>query len=225
MAWVGYVLATAVLVLGMVAAAHRFPVPFDWTNAVISALASRKHNPGGAAWFAGALVLAMVLLWPLVRTVAPLPNQRSGRLTVVGVALRVGLLAGALVGMERLVFFHFSLVVRKGHELLALVAFLTLYGGVLGAYARQIRAGLVSRWLVLPVVVPLVASGVGELVLYLLQRDTGWADHDWRGTGTPWWLRFAVWQWLAAAMLWTALGHLLYMSGRGPLRVNGGPAP
>jgi hypothetical protein len=53
-----------------------------------------------------------------------------------------------------------------------------------------------------------------ELVLYVAQRGTGWADHDWRGAGTPLWFSFALWQWLAAALLWAALGHLLVTSWR-----------
>ena len=52
-ACVGYALATAVWAIGIERAAARYPGSYDWTYTVISALASRKHNPEGAAWFAG----------------------------------------------------------------------------------------------------------------------------------------------------------------------------
>lgn len=82
--------------------------------------------------------------------------------------LRIGVACDAFVGIERLVFYHFSNVVRKGHELIALVSFLSF-----------------------------------------AQRGVGRADYDWHGHGTPLWLSFAWWQWLAAGLLWLSIGHLL----------------
>ena len=50
-----YLLASAILSVGIPCAAVRYPGSFDWMYTVISALASRKHNPEGAAYFAAAL--------------------------------------------------------------------------------------------------------------------------------------------------------------------------
>lgn len=200
-----YVLASAILAVGIPLAAARYPGSYDWAYRVISALASRKHNPEGAAWFAGAIAGAMACLWPVVTELT-----RDGRAPRwVTVALRVGVVCGVLVGLERLVFFHFSDVVRKGHELIALVSFLGFYPGVLGLYWHRVK---VRRGFLLPailVVVPLLGVGVREFTLYLAQRGIGWTDHDWRGQGIPLWLSFALWQWLAAVLLWGAVGHLL----------------
>ncbi|HEX2860989.1 MAG TPA: hypothetical protein VHN79_05090 [Lacunisphaera sp.] len=214
-----YLLATAVLAVGTVLAAKRFPGSFDWTYTVISALASRKHNPDGAAWFAGALAVAMAGLWPVV---SALLRGETGIPRWVGIALRVGVVCGTLVGAERLVFQHFSSVVRKGHELIALMAFLSFYAGIVGLYVHRVRRRRASPWSAAVVVLPLLGVGCREAWLFFAQRHLGWADYDWKGTGAPLWLSFAWWQWLAAAMLWFALGHLLVTARTGPSAGKGG---
>jgi hypothetical protein len=220
-----YLFASVVLATGVLLAAVRYPGSFDWAYTVISALASRKHNPDGAAWFAGGLAIAMACLWPVVAVVSQRTEdaglRAEGRLVPrwVGVALRVGVICGVLVGVERLVFFHFSALVRKGHELLALVAFLSFYIGVVGLYAHRVRQRRASPWTASIVVMPLIGVGLRECWLYFAQRQLGWADYDWKGTGAPLWLSFALWQWVAAAMLWLALGHLVFSSrGKSELR-------
>jgi hypothetical protein len=215
-AWLFYGFATVLVTAGVVLAARRYPGSFDWTYTVISALASRKHNPDGAGWFAGALALAMPCLWPLVRILTdessvvgpPFSGLQVPRW--IAVALRMGVVCGTLVGIERLVFFHFSTVVRKGHELIALVAFLSFYIGIVGLYVHRVRQRRASPYSGMLVILPLLGVGVREGYLYFAQRHLGWAEYDWKGTGAPLWLSFAMWQWLAAAMLWTAFGHLLW---------------
>jgi hypothetical protein len=108
-----------------------------------------------------------------------------------------------------LAFQHFSSVVRKGHELMALVAFLSFYVGIVGLYLHRVRQRRASPWSAALVVMPLLGVGFREGWLYFAQRHLGWADYDWKGTGAPLWLSFAWWQWLAASMLWLAFGHLL----------------
>ncbi|HEV8199821.1 MAG TPA: hypothetical protein VGS03_07365, partial [Candidatus Polarisedimenticolia bacterium] len=139
LAWVSYGLSVATMVLGVVLATRTLPEPFDWTHTVISALASRKHNPGGSFFFAGALALALALQWPITNAVraARGGSERVARWSAA--LLRVGLVAGMLVGAERIVFFHFSDLVHKGHEDIALVAFVAIYAGVLSFEIDQAR--------------------------------------------------------------------------------------
>lgn len=205
-AWLGYALGTAILAVGIPQAARRYPgETFDWAYTVISALASWKHNPEGAPWFATALALAMACLWPAVTFLT-----RGGRAPrAVTLALRLGVVCGVFVGVERLVFYHFSTQVKKGHEILALVAFLSFYVGLVGLYLHRARKNSRFRWSAAVVIAPLLGVGWRELTLYLAQRSVGWSDHNWRGQGLPLWMSFALWQWLAAALLWLAVGHLL----------------
>src|SRR5262245_40902248 len=106
----GYAMATLVLATGMMLAAARIPGAYDWRYHVISALAARKHNPEGAAWFAGALALAMLLLGPVVAWL----TRESTIARAVRLALWIGMVCGVFVGVERLAFYHFSDLVRKG---------------------------------------------------------------------------------------------------------------
>ncbi len=126
-------------------------------------------------------------------------------------ALRAGILFGVAVGIERLAFVRFSSFVKDGHEALAVGAFAGLYTGLLGLYAQRIRRGWTGA---LVVAAPLAAIFVTQLAIYFDQRDLGWVDHRWREMGVSPWLSFAFWQWLAVAMLWVGLGHLLWSSRR-----------
>jgi len=207
-----YALATAILAVGIPAAAVRYPGSFDWAYTVISALASRKHNPDGAAWFAGAIAGAMACLWPVVTQL----TRDGAAPRWVQVGLRTGVVCGVFVGLERLAFYHFSDLVRKGHELVALVSFLAFYPAVLGLYAHRVRQRRGFLLAAMVVVVPLLGVGSREFYLYLAQRGIGWTDYDWHGRGAPLWLSFALWQWLAAVLLWLAVGHLLVTASPQP---------
>ncbi|MGK2855884.1 MAG: hypothetical protein ACSLFQ_01625 [Thermoanaerobaculia bacterium] len=206
-----YAGSVALVVFGAVLAASRYPEGFDWTRHVISALASRKHNPEGSVWFAGGLALSLALLLPVVRMLGSAVGESAVSPRAM-VTLRLGLVLGILVALERLVFFHVSTQIRKGHEILALLTFLLLYAGVLVAEIQQIRLRASGWWRAVMLVVPLVAIGLSELTLYLSQRGIGWLDHDWRQSTLPLFARFAFWQWLAAISLWVAMGHLLLVA-------------
>jgi hypothetical protein len=200
--------ALTAFVLGVALAAARYPdQPYDWVYVVISELASRKHNPAGGSWFAFALGLSMLALWPVARYLAQaaVPAPRWPFL-----ALRLAIFCGVAMALERLLFEHASHVIYKSHELLALGLFAGMYAGVLGLYAQQLRQD--RRLLTGAVIVaaPLVAIGVTQLALYLDQRDLGWVDHGWRAMGIPFWLSFAFWQWIAVALLWIGIGHLAW---------------
>jgi drug/metabolite transporter (DMT)-like permease len=209
---VGYAVSVVVIVAGAVLAAQAYPAAFDWRYRVVSALASHKHNPDGAIWFSLGLAVSLALLWPVttrLHTIILPTGQRGPPFPVL--ALRVGLVLGVAVGLERAIFQHFSDLVRKGHEIIALLSFLSLYTGVIAAYARQLRRNSAWFWPAILVLVPVIGVGVSELLLYLDQRDVGWADHDWRETGLPVWLSFAFWQWLGVVALWLSVGGLAWM--------------
>jgi hypothetical protein len=193
---------------GTFVAGLHYPGGFDWVYTVASALASEKHNPTGSKWFAGALAIAMVLLWLYVTAVKEklvllfTPNRFAL------VMLRSGLLFGTLLGLEKLLIRDLSNWVYKAHEILALLMFAGLYMGVLGLLIQMMRRQTIYLLHFMLVIAPLIAIGITQFWLYLDQRDLGWVDTSWREMGIPFWLSFAFWQWLAIVFLWLGFGLL-----------------
>jgi hypothetical protein len=211
LAW--YAGAVASIIIGVVMAGRQFPGGFDWAYTVISRLGSSRHNPGGAFWLSGSLLVAVCLLWPVATHLGG-RTAGAGRPWVAGTALRVGLIGGALLALEGLLLLDLTRLGRKGHEVLALATFLGFYGGVLGLFVHRIRDAGAAIWPALLVMAPLCAVGGSQLALYLGQRDLGWVNTGWREMGVPLWLSFAFWQWLAVAFLGLGLGYLVVASGR-----------
>ena len=201
-----FALALVTFWVGVVMAARYFPdAPFDWMYRVVSELASRKHNPQGGQWFSTALGLSMLALWPAASQLRDTVGDRRWPI----IALRAGILFGVAVGVERLTFVRLSSIVNNGHESLAVGAFAGLYTGLLGLYWQRIRRGWTGA---LMVAAPLAAIFITQIVIYFDQRQLGWVDHGWREMGVSPWLSFAFWQWIAVALLWVGLGHLLWSS-------------
>lgn len=190
--------------------ARHYPGGFDWPYTVVSALASQKHNPTGSIWFASGLILSMVLLWPYVSSLRKglFPSLPAAIFTIS--TLRFGMVCGALVGAERLLIHDLSDWVYKAHEILALLAFLGLYFGVLGLLVQVMLRQRIYALPVFLIMSPLLAIGVTQFWLYLDQRDLGWVDTSWRELGIPFWLSFAFWQWLAIGFLGVGLGLLSF---------------
>ena len=215
-----YLAALATLVTGSITAAHYFPGGFDWAYTVASALASQKHNPQGSAWFAAALTLAMALLWPYVSTLKQHQGSVHPVLARVAIgSLRTGLVAGALLGLERLLIRDLSALVYKAHEILGLLTFFGLYLGIIGLMIHATLRNRSQVFVLLLTVSPLLAIGITQFWLYIDQRDLGWVDASWRDKGIPVWLSFAFWQWLAIGLLWLGLG-LLAITGLRKNRAN-----
>lgn len=201
--------AALTIILGVVVAFARFPGGYDWAYTVISKLASIRQNPEGARWLAGSLLVAVAFLWPVANHLAR-AYSGGGRLPRFALgALRVGLVGGAVLGLEGVLTLQFSRHLDKAHEAVALATFLGSYGGVLGLYVHGIRQSVAFLFPALLVVLPLAAVGVTQLILYFDQRDLGWVDTAWREMGIPIWLSFAFWQWLAVVFLGVGLGYLV----------------
>lgn len=207
MGW--YLASLLVFSSGVCVAARHYPGDFDWVYTVASALASQKHNPDGSNWFAGALLAAMVLLWPYISALKlSQSSDRSIPTRFAITALRTGLICGALLGLEKLLIHDLSNWVYKAHEIMAILTFAGLYVGVLVLLVKAMLHRKVFTIPLLLVAGPLVAIAATQLGLYLAQRDLGWVDTSWRDLGVPLWLSFAFWQWLAIGFLWLGLGLL-----------------
>ena len=154
----------------------------------------------------------MALLWPYVSDLKKiiLPTHRFTRPGFV--FLRVGLVCGFLMGLERILVYEWSDmgVFDKTHEILAILTFAGLY---FGSIVILVNLGYRNRNLLLPiamVLVPVVAIAASQLYLYFDQRNLGWVNVQWREMGIPVWLSFAFWQWLAVVFLYISLGFLSF---------------
>ncbi len=205
-----YGLAALFVCMGVSLAVTRFPGGYDWGYSVISRLASIRHNPEGGRWLAGSLLTVVFLLWPVSRYLGS--TQGGGGPTVAVGMLRAGLIGAGVLGLEGVLGVAFSRHLRKAHEVAALITFFGFYGGVLGLYLHRIRSEAASLVPGLLVVLPLLAAGATQTILYFDQRDLGWVSTDWRELGVPLWLSFAVWQWLAVLLLALGIGHLILTS-------------
>lgn len=208
-----YMTALVISVIGSWLAARHYPHGFDWQYTVASALASQKHNPVGSAWFAGSLSLSMVFLWPYVSALQQCLGSHPGRWSRLAiVSLRVGLVCGMLLGLERLLIHDLSHWFYKSHELIAVLTFFGLFIGVF-ILLLQVISRLRHRVIgILLFIAPVLAIALSQFWLYLQQRHLGWVDVSWRAKGIPVWFSFAFWQWLAIAILWIGLGLLHVLS-------------
>lgn len=196
---------------GLVQAALLYPGGYDWVYTVASALASQKHNPTGSFWFASALVLAMILLWPYVSAIKQARNPAFPATEKFAIgALRTGLICGALLGLEKLLIHNLSDWVYKTHEFLGLLTFLGLYSGILTLLVLAMHRQRIYAFPVIMLTSSLLAIGINQFWLYLDQRNLGWVDTSWREMGIPFWLSFAFWQWIAIGFLWLGLGLLWF---------------
>jgi hypothetical protein len=202
-------LAALAVMAGIALAVAHYPGGYDWAYTVISRLASPRHNPAGGVWLSASLIVALALLWPVVRALAGdgAASSRTARFAIG--ALRVGVVAGVLLGLEGLLGADLRQIGRKAHETLALVALVSFYTGVLALYADRLRAARAAALPALLVMVPLIAIGASQLALYFDQRELGWVNVAWRELGVPVWLSFAFWQWLAVAFLGLGFGWLV----------------
>ena len=200
----------AVFILSVAFAANLYPGGFDWVYTVVSSLAAKKYNPIGGPLFSIGFCLSMVLLWPYVSDLKKiiLPTHKY---TWIGfVFLRLGLISGFVMGMERLLVYEWSGSFNKFHEILAILTFAGLY---FGSIIILINLGYRNRNLLIPifmVLIPVVAIAASQLYLYFDQRDLGWVNVQWREMGVPVWLSFAFWQWMAVVFLYISLGFLSF---------------
>jgi len=208
-----YLAALFVMTAGLLLAAHHFPDGFDWPYTVASALMSQKHNPMGSFWFSVSMTLSMVLLWPYVSSLQQGLFSNSPRTTrrLINV-IRIGLISGMCLGVERLLIVDLSHWFYKAHESVALLTIVSLYFGIIGLLIQSRLQQRRYRFIVLLVVILLFAVSLNLLWLYLTQRELGWVDTSWREKGIPVWLSFAFWQWWIIAFLWLGLGLLNYVT-------------
>lgn len=214
--WWPYWLSVATLASSAWVAACLYPGSFDWQYTVVSALASQKHNPEGGVWFSAGIGLSLLWLWPFVNRFR-VPSHSASLVDRIPVpAMKSGIVFGAAMALESLFAPALPAFLEKTHEALALLCFVCFYLGALSLALARFRRRPKNFLPIAVVALPLLALGLGQLSLYLHQRNLGWIDRSWREMGVPLWQSFAFWQWLALAFLWIGVAALAKLAPQPP---------
>jgi hypothetical protein len=183
-------------------AAQRYPSEYDWRYMTVSRLLEADHDPAGYLWARAGIALCGVFgfVW------ATLLAQRRAAIR----ALQAGYFFMACAAMlpESL------LRVPKGHEMLAILAFVGIWCGIVSVMFQSSVQALLrrmrgtsgrARWyaaaLVLAAMLPLVLAGTAQAYVYLEIPDLPWVSLAWRARGVPVFISFAFWEWVTCLVL------------------------
>jgi hypothetical protein len=206
---------------GMLMAARSYLAEYDWRFVTISSLVYPDRNPNGYLWAWGGIALCGLsgLHWTAVlvrRGTQPGVAERP-----IGVwALGVGYLCMTCCALlpERL------LRIPKGHEFLALTAFVGICIGLVystfKAVARgarlgnlpgspRLHAGILAGIALSPIVLAAFAQAYVSYALPSLP----WVSLAWRARGIPVYLSFAFWEWVTCAVFSV---YMVVLSGMNP---------
>ena len=193
---------------GMLMAARSYPSEYDWRYITISSLVYPDRNPNGHLWASGGVALCALagLCW----TAVLIRERRQADLAQrpIGIwALGLGYLCMMCCALlpERL------LRIPKGHEVLALAAFVGICIGVVHAtlktVARSVRLGdlpggprLHSGILAGVVLSPIVLAALAQAYVSYALPELKWVSLAWRARGIPPYLSFAFWEWVTCAV-------------------------
>ncbi len=197
--------------VGIRIAVLRYPGEFDWRYMTVSSLTSPARDPAGHLWAsAGMLLCGLCGLWwatELVRYV----NHKSMGSQPDGIAfLRAGLF---FMGCAA-VLPSWLLRIRKGHEILALLAFAGWCFGILRLTFHIVESGLRRRFVsangrarlyaaavVGAAVSPIFLAGIAQAYVRYSLPQLRWVSLTWRAQGLPAYLSFAFWEWITCAVL------------------------
>lgn len=194
---------------GLWMAARRYPSEYDWRYMSISNLVYADRNPDGyqVAW--GGLMLCALggLCWTTV-LFRDARREGSGRRPVGILSLCLGyvFMVCALVPQR-------ILGVRKGHEILALLAFFGICIGIVRltfraseqnfrlrrrpfSAAPRLYAGLLAGVALLPIAMAVLAPAYVSYALPELR----WVGLEWRARGVPLYLSFTFWEWITCVV-------------------------
>jgi hypothetical protein len=213
-------LARAVMLLGLCGfwaglamACRLFPGEFDWRYMTVSNLFSSRHNPPGHLWGSAGVVFCgvMGLLWVVLGITRPPATDwrdglRESGLQALGFPLMT--LAAALPAQW---------LIPKGHEWLAVIAFLALCSGLIKAWVQLIlerypRGSAHRRFRAIAlagaVLWPVAGAALTQGYLALFRPELPWVTLAWRAQRVPLLLSFALWEWFTCLTLSACLATL-----------------
>lgn len=202
-------------------ACRHFPGEYDWHYMTVSNLFSAKHNPDGHLWGTAGVILCGFtgMCWVLLGIRRPpaagwRARVRESRPLALGFPCMT--LAAGLPNQW---------LIPKGHEWLAVIAFLALCSGLVQIWVqsnlqrfsataahRRLRAFALAG----AVLWPVAGAALSQAYLALARPDLPWVTVAWREQHVPLYLSFALWEWLTCLLL-SGCVVLLCLQPPGPL--------
>jgi hypothetical protein len=195
---------------GMWTASRRFPSEYDWRYMTISSLLYPDRDPSGYVWAWGGVALCALggLCW--VAVLLEINRVTESRSQSVGSwALGFGYVCMVCCALwpGRL------LKLPRGHDLLALLAFVAICVGTVQltylAIARNlrrwspdfpIRARVVGGVVAGAALLPILLEGLTQAEVAHAFPHLPWVGLEWRARGVPLYLSFAFWEWSTCAV-------------------------
>ncbi len=185
---------------GLWMAGQRYPSGYDWRYMTISSLLYADRNPNGYRWAWGGLMLCALggLCWTtvLMRHWRP-PGARRRPVGIWALGLGYVCMVCALVPSR-------LLPVPKGHEILALSAFIGLCIGIVQLTFQAAECSNAPRayagFLAGAALWPVLLAGVAPAYVSYALPQLPWVGPEWRARGVPVYLSFAFWEWATCAV-------------------------
>jgi hypothetical protein len=196
---------------GMLMAARKYPSEYDWRYMPVSNLLSLSRDPTGYLWAStGVLICSLCgLCWTAV--LAQSWNHEGAGDRPSGIrALQFGyfwMICAVLLS-------KWLLRIQKGHEILAVLAFVGLLIGMIRLMfqtserilRRRIhrfsgRARLYAAILASATVFPILLAGLAQAYVHYVLPELHWVSLSWRARGVPVYLSFAFWEWVTCVVL------------------------
>jgi hypothetical protein len=193
---------------GMSAAGRSYPLEYDWRYTTISSLVYPDRNPSGYLWARGGMLLCALagLYWTAVlvrRAKQSGVARRPIGIWVLGLGY-LCMMCCALLPEQRL-------GIPRGHDLLALAAFVGICAGTVhSSYKVVERSAWVGKLPGSPRLHASIVAGVAlsPIALAALAQTyvshalpaLPWVNLTWRARGVPVYLSFAFCEWVACAV-------------------------
>jgi hypothetical protein len=185
---------------GLWMAGQRYPSGYDWRYMTISSLLYPDRNPNGYRWAWGGLMLCALggLCWTtvLMRHWRP-PGARRRPVGIWALGLGYVCMVCALLPSR-------LLPVPKGHEILALSAFIGLCIGIVQLTFQAAECSNAPRayagFLAGAALSPVLLAGVAPAYVSYALPQLPWVGPEWRARGVPVYLSFAFWEWATCAV-------------------------
>jgi hypothetical protein len=182
----------------MLQAARRYPSGYDWRYITISSLIYPDRNPRGYLWARAGIALCGLagMYWTARRLRGAKPMafaEQSAGLWALAVGY-LSMTCCALLPARQL-------GIPRAHDLLALVAFISICMGLTSCTLRafgshRLHAALLAGAALSPIG---LAAAAQAYVSYALPQ-LPWVGLTWRARGIPAYLSFSFWEWVACAV-------------------------